>query len=276
MADWLANPQNPLTWRSAANRLWQYHFGRGICDTPGDFGHMGGIPSHPELLDWLAAELRESGGSLKHLHRLICTSAAYRQSSALNAAAAEIDPDNRLLWRMNRARLDADQYRDALLAISGRLDLAAGGPGVSHFKSSPGPQATPSLDYSDFNWESPGAARRSIYRVVWRGIADPFMETLDFPDAALMAPVRGFSVSPLQALALLNNEFVLQQSRHFAARAERAGASTSEQIRAAFRWALLRDPTPEEAADFAALAEKRTLAAVCRLLFNSNEFLFVN
>jgi hypothetical protein len=276
LADWLADPRNPLTWRSIANRVWHFHFGRGLCDTPNDFGHMGGVPSHPELLDWLAANLRDSGGSLKPLHRLIVTSAAYRQSSVHRDEAAKLDPDNRLLWRMNRSRLDADTFRDTVLAVSGRLDLTVGGPGVQHFKSSPGPQSTPVLDYTVFDWDSPGAARRSIYRVVWRGIADPFMDALDFPDMGLLSPVRGFSASPLQSLALLNNEFVLRQSEHFAERVAQSGASTSDQIRTAFRLALLRDPTPEETADFAAVADKHSIPAACRILLNSNEFLFVN
>ena len=276
LADWLADPQNPLTWRSIANRVWHYHFGKGLCDTPSDFGHMGGVPSHPELLDYLAATLRDSGGSLKPLHRLIVTSAAYRQSSAYRAEAAAPDPDNRLLWRMNRTRLDADTFRDTVLAVSGRLDLTAGGPGVAHFKSSPGPQATPVLDYPAFDHDSPGASRRSIYRIVWRGIADPFMETLDFPDMGLLSPVRGFSASPLQSLALLNNEFVLRQSEHLAARLASPGADTAAQIRAAFRLTLLREPTPAELADFTNLAEKHSLPAACRVLLNSNEFLFVN
>ncbi len=276
LADWFADPQNPLTWRSIANRVWHYHFGKGLCDTPSDFGHMGGVPSHPELLDYLAATLRDSGGALKPLHRLIVTSAPYRQSSAYRAEAAAPDPDNRLLWRMNRTRLDADTFRDTVLAVSGRIDLTAGGPGVALFKSSPGPQATPVLDYTTFDRDTAGASRRSIYRIVWRGIADPFMETLDFPDLGLLSPVRAFSASPLQSLALLNNEFVLRQSEHFAARLASPGTTTDAQIRAAFRLALLREPTPGELADFTALADKHTLPAACRVLLNSNEFLFVN
>ena len=276
LADWIADPQNPLTWRSVSNRVWHYHFGRGLCDTPSDFGHMGGVPSHPELLDWLAAQLRDSGGALKPLHRLIVTSATYRQSSAHCSEPAALDPDNRLLWRMNRPRLDADTFRDTVLAVSGRLDLTACGPGVSHFKSSPGPQSTPVLDYAVFDWDSPGATRRSIYRVVWRGIADPFMETLDFPDMGLLSPVRGFSASPLQSLALLNNEFVLRLSEHLAARVAQSGTGTAEHVREAFRLALLREPTQEELADFTAIADQHTLPAACRVLLNSNEFLFVN
>src|SRR5207302_1772548 len=116
LADWLADPDNPLTGRSIVNRLWHYHFGRGLCDTPSDFGRMGGKPSHPELLDWLAAELRDNKGSLKKLHRLIVTGSTYRQSVALRDDAAKVDVDNRLLWRMNRQRLDAESYCDAVLA----------------------------------------------------------------------------------------------------------------------------------------------------------------
>lgn len=276
LADWFADEKNPLTWRSAANRVWQYHFGRGLCDTPSDFGRMGGVPSHPELLDWLAIELREHGGSIKHLHRLICTSETYRQKSDHNQKATAIDPDNRLLWRMNSQRLDADGYRDAVLAVSGRLDLTTGGPGVPHFNASGAIQNTPTLDYGAFDWSAPGANRRSIYRIVWRGIPDPFMETLDFPDSSLLAPTRSFSASALQALSLLNNEFVLHHSDHFAKRIASSSKTTREQIRAAFRFVLLREPTKAEYSEFGAIAQRHGLAAVGRVLFNSNEFLFVN
>ncbi len=277
LADWLADERNPLTWRSVVNRVWHYHFGRGLCDTPNDFGKMGGAPSHPELLDWLAVWFRDDAkGSLKQLHKLIVTSATYRQSSAANAEATAIDPDNRLLWRMNRVRLDADSVRDSVLAASGRLDLTAGGPGVAHFTSKPGAQSTPILNYDNFDWDSAGAYRRSIYRVVWRGIADPFMDALDFPDMGLLSPVRGFSASPLQSLALFNNEFVLRHCEHFAARLEPMGASPAERIRAAFRIALQREPTATELADFAAVAAQSGLPSVARVLFNSSEFLFPN
>ena len=137
LAHWLSDRKNPLTWRSIVNRVWQHHFGRGIVDTPSDFGRMGSLPSHPELLDWLACELRDNGMSLKRLHRLIVTSATYRQRVAGNVAAEKIDVDNRLLWRMNRSRLDAESLRDAILAISGRLDLTLGGPSVSQSRARP-------------------------------------------------------------------------------------------------------------------------------------------
>ena len=276
LADWIVDDRNPLTWRSIVNRVWHYHFGRGLCDTPGDFGKMGGTPSHPELLDWLAVWFRDDAkGSLKALHKLIVTSATYRQSSAPNAEASAIDPDNRLLWRMNRSRLDADSIRDSVLAISGQLDLAMGGPGIPHFTSKPGPQTTPTLNYENFDWNTPGAARRSIYRVVWRGIADPFMDAIDFPDLALLSPVRSFSASPLQSLALFNNEFVLHHCGRFAARLEGSGGM-EQRIAAAFRLVYQRDATAEEVADFTALANKHGLPAALRVLFNSNEFLFLN
>jgi hypothetical protein len=278
LADWLADARNPLTWRSIANRVWYHHFGCGLCDTPSDLGCMGGAPSHPELLDWLAARLRASGGSLKEMHRLICTSAVYRQSSSACAAAAAVDPDNRLLWRMNRRRLDAEGLRDTVLAVCGRLELRTGGPGVAQFRLKPGANPnnnTPTVDYSAFDWDSPGATRRSIYRVVWRGAPDPFMSTIDFPDTALLAPVRGVSTSPLQALSLLNNDFVLRQCEHFATRLERLGATPDDCVRAAFRLVLLREPTDSERSDFVALSARHSLAAVGRVLLNSNEFLFV-
>jgi mono/diheme cytochrome c family protein len=268
LADWLADEKNPLTWRSIANRVWHYHFGRGLCDTPNDFGRMGGTPSHPELLDWLACELRDHGGSLKHLHRLIVTSAAYRQSSAHRDDAVLLDADNRLLWRMNRLRLDADSYRDFVLATSDRLDPALGGPSVRQFVTGPPVQLTPTLNYEAYDWSALPKHRRSIYRFVWRGVPDPFMDALDFPDLGMLAPARGFSASALQSLALYNNRFVL----HFSGELGKQLTTPEEAVRRV----LLREPTTEEVRQFGAYAQKNGLAALCRVLLNSNEFLFVN
>jgi hypothetical protein len=277
LAAWLSDPSNPLTWRSVVNRVWHHHFGTGLSDTPSDFGRMGGIPSHPELLDWLAVWFRDDArGSLKELHRLLVTSAAYRQGSATDPAASAVDPDNRLLWRMNRPRMDADTYRDSVLAVSGRLDFTMGGPSVALFTSKPGPQTTPVLNYDDFDRNAPGMSRRSIYRLVWRAIADPFLDALDFPDLGLLAPVRSTSVSPLQALALFNNGFVLHSSEQFALRLEKMGGTREGQIRAAFAHCHQRAPSASELARFRALAGEHGLAAVCRVLFNSNEFLFID
>ena len=268
LADWIADDKNPLTWRSIANRVWHYHFGRGICDTPSDFGRMGGVPSHPELLDWLACELRDSGGSLKHLHRLIVTSAAYRQSSEHREEDAKLDGDNRLLWRMNRLRLDADSYRDFVLAAADRLDLTLGGPSERQFITGPPVQLTPTLDYAAYDWSALPKHRRSIYRFVWRGVPDPFMDTLDFPDLGLLAPSRSFSASSLQSLALYNNSSVLHLSSELAKQITTPAD--------AIRRILLREPTANELRDFTTYAQKNGLAALCRVLINSNEFLFVN
>jgi hypothetical protein len=268
LADWLADEKNPLTWRSIANRVWHYHFGRGLCDTPNDFGRMGGTPSHPELLDWLACELRNHGGSLKHLHRLIVTSAAYRQSSAHRDDAVLLDADNRLLWRMNRLRLDADSYRDFVLATSDSLDPALGGPSVRQFVTGPPVQLTPTLNYEAYDWAALPKHRRSIYRFVWRGVPDPFMDALDFPDLGMLAPARGFSASALQSLALYNNRFVL----HFSGELGKQLTTPEEAVRRV----LLREPNAEEKTNFTTFAQKNGLAALCRVLLNSNEFLFVD
>lgn len=274
LADWLAHRDNPLTWRSVVNRVWHYHFGRGLVDTPNDFGRMGSEPTHPQLLDWLAVWFRdEAKGSLKQLHRLILNSETWKQSSV--GAAHPNDADNRLLWRMNRMRMDAEVYRDSALRMAGRLDLTMGGAGIEQFKKSKGPQATPALDYGAYDWESPEAKRRSIYRVVWRGIPDPFMEAMDFPDLGLLAPKRGRSLSALQSLSLYNNDFVMHASGWLAARIEREHDSADARIDRAVQLAWLRSATPDERAAFAIYAKRHGLAALCRVLLNSNEFVFV-
>ena len=284
LADWLAARDNPLTWRSIVNRVWSHHFGRGLCDTPNDFGRMGGVPSHPELLDWLAVWFRdEAGGSLKQLHRLIVMSKTYqRQTNSVELLEGDfpspqsVDADNRLLWRWNRQRLDAESFRDAVLQISGRLDLTMGGPGIQQFTMTTGSQLTPKLHYDAFDWNSSAAARRSIYRVVWRGIADPFMESLDFPDMGQLAPQRGDSVSSLQALTFYNNDFVLHHCQVLADRISAQQTMPDAQVAEAFQRILLRQPGDDERLMFVAYAEKHGLAAMCRVLFNSNEFLFVD
>ena len=278
LAAWLTDPANPLTWRSIVNRVWHFHFGRGICDTPGDFGRMGSLPTHPHLLDWLAARFRDTGGSLKDLHRLICSSRTYRQAAVDSAEALRLDPDNRLLSRGSRHRLDADSLRDAILAVSGQLDLTMGGAGDQHFSQTPGPQLTPVLDYSTVDWAVAGMQRRSIYRVVWRGIPDPFFEAFDFPDLGLLVSKRGESVSPLQSLTLRNNRFVLHHAVAMARDLETSSSATTveRQIEEAVRRVWLREPSAEEAAALHELATQHGMPAVCRLLLNSNEFLFVD
>jgi mono/diheme cytochrome c family protein len=275
LADWLAHRDNPLTWRSIVNRVWQYHFGKGLCNTPNDFGRMGSEPSNVALLDWLAVWFRdEAKGSLKELHRLILTSETWKQSSQIRVK--NDDSQNLYLWRMNRTRMDAETFRDSVLKIAGRLDLTMGGPGVEQFVKTQGPQTTPTLDYSAFDWNASAKHRRSIYRVVWRGIPDPFMEQLDFPDLGILAPKRGFSVSPLQSLSLYNNDFVLHSSEWIAQRIQQEQRDLNGQVTAAVQWFWLRPPNDEEQEIFVTHAEKHGLAAFCRVLMNSNEFLFVD
>jgi len=275
LANWIADANNPLTWRSVANRVWHYHFGQGICDTPSDFGKMGGNPSHPELLDWLACELRDHGGSLKHLHRLILTSHAYKQSSEVNSKGMELDSQNRFLWRQNNQRMDADTYRDGLIAIAGKMDWKMGGPSIRYFREGKPVQSTPTLDYQVFDWGSMPLHRRSIYRFVWRGIPDPFMEALDFPDLGLLTPRRESSSSALQALALYNNKFVLHFSSELARDVEQSMNTLEDRITAVTQRVLLRKPTARELQTFRDYVTRHGLAALCRVLFNTNEFLFV-
>lgn len=275
LARWVSSPKNPLTWRSITNRVWHYHFGRGIVATPDDFGRMGSRPTHPELLDWLTTYLLENGGSLKKLHRLIVTSATYQQSVRHHPGFAKVDADNHFLWRMNRTKLDGESVRDAVLAISGKLDLTMGGPSVKLFVQGPGIHRTPKVEYDKFDPDSPGAHRRSVYRFIFRTVPDPFLDALDCPDASQFTPVRASSLSPQQALALLNDPFITRMSEHFAKRVSKEGA-IEDQVRRAFELALGRLPTDRETRLLADHAGKHGMENTCRLLFNLNEFVFVN
>ena len=276
LARWLTRPDNPLTWRSIVNRVWQQHFGRGLVDTPNDFGVMGSKPTHPELLDWLAGTFRDQGGSLKQLHRLLVTSAVYRQASRHLPAHAARDGDNRYLWRMPRTRLEAEQVRDAILLLSGRLDRTMGGPSDQQFGLKPGLHVTPIVEYGTFAWDRPQGHRRSVYRFLFRTLPDPFMDCLDCADASQWTPTRNVSVTAPQALSLLNNEFILVHSQALARQVEKATPERGPQITLACKQVWGRTPTGEEAAEMAAYVHRHGLANLCRLLFNSNEFLFVN
>jgi hypothetical protein len=231
---------------------------------------------HPELLDWLTVTFQEQGGSLKFLHRLLVTSSTYRQLSQTNARFAEIDGDNRYLWRMNRMRLDAESIRDAVLAISGKLDPLMGGPSVKQFIQTPGIHVTPMVDYLHFDVDSRENFRRSVYRFIFRTLPDPFMETLDCADASQLTPVRSTSVTALQALTMLNNRFVVRQSEHIAARLENLSHELDGQIREAYDLILGRPATPREVELVSEYARRHGLANAVRMLLNSNEFMFVN
>lgn len=282
LARWLTDDRNALLWRNIVNRVWHYHFGRGLCDTPNDFGKMGGTPSHPELLDWLAVWFRdEAHGSLKALHRLIVTSATYRQSVTHREDAMSVDADNRLLWRMNRPRLTAEQVRDSLLQMSGQLDLTMGGPAAVQFVQRgkatfmPDGGAPAFLDYEAFPPDAPENRRRAIYRFLFRTVADPLMDALDAPDGGALTPVRSQSTTALQAFALLNNAFVIRQCEHIAARVEK-DAPANAAISRTFQRLLQREPQASELTRFTAYAQAHGLANAVHIIINSNEFLHLD
>jgi mono/diheme cytochrome c family protein len=280
LANWIVDSRNPLTWRSIVNRVWQYHFGKGIVETPNDFGHMGANPTHPELLDWLAAEFRDGGESikspqsLKTLHRLIVTSATYRQTSADNPEMAKIDAANQYLWRMNRQKLEAEAIHDSFLQAAGKLDLTMGGPGYRDFGFED--DHSPRYKYGDFNPDDPKTQRRAIYRLIVRSVPNPFMETLDCADPSQIVPKRNETLTALQALALMNNKFTLRMAEHLADRVTPMGKSDEDRAAAAFRLAIGRAPTESERKTLGEVAAKDGLANACRVIFNLNEFTFVD
>ena len=274
LAHWLSDPTNVLVRRSIVNRVWYYHFGQGIVDSPNDFGRMGSEPSHAELLDWLAGWFLDHGQSLKALHRLIVTSAVYRQVSSSEPAAAAIDGNNRLLWRMNRMRLDAESVRDAMLAVGGKLDLTMGGPSVQQFFFKD--DHSPVYDYGRFDVESPANFRRSIYRFIVRSVPDPLMDSLDCADPSILTPKRNTTLTAIQALALYNNRFVLAQAEHLAQRLSKIDADPARQIAAAYRLCLGRSPTAAESEALVGHASRFGLASACRVILNTSEFVFVD
>ncbi|RMG33405.1 MAG: DUF1553 domain-containing protein [Planctomycetota bacterium] len=291
LARWLTQPEHPLTARVIVNRLWQYHFGRGLVETSGDFGHLGTPPSHPELLDWLTRRFVEHGWSLKWLHRQILCSMTYRQSSRHPHAelAVRVDPDNRLLWHFAVRRLEAEPVRDTLLWVAGRLDDTMFGPSVDARQP-----------------------RRSVYTKVIRNTRDPLLDAFDQADGLNSVARRNVTTTPAQALLMLNGRWLLERAGEFAARVEADGGRIADgagdqasawraAVRASFRLALQREPTAEEV-EFAVGYLRRTLQLLrdkrppagpsasdpewsgpwraaltdwCHVLLNSNEFLYV-
>ncbi len=270
LANWIADSANPLTARVIVNRLWHYHFGTGLVDTPSDFGINGSRPTHPELLDFLANELVTHGWSLKHIHRLILLSNAYRQSSAANADAMKVDAGSRLLWRFPPRRVEAEVLRDSMLSVTGRLDLTMGGPGFDLFE----PNENYVKVYATRAQYGPAEFRRMVYQSKPRTMLDDFFGTFDCPDAGQPAPKRTSSTTPLQALNLLNSSFALQQAEFLAERLRKdAGEKADTQVCRAFALMFNRAPSPDEIADSTALIAQHGLAAFCRALFNTNEFI---
>jgi Protein of unknown function (DUF1549)/Protein of unknown function (DUF1553) len=296
LARWVASPDNPLTARVMVNRVWQHHFGRGIVATPNDFGVMGEAPTHPELLDWLAARFVADGWRLKPLHRLLVLSNTYRESSSLGAREDASGNDRRLslFGRRTQPRLEAEAVRDSILAVSSRLNARRGGPSVYPLL----PRAVldgQSMPGDGWGHSDPAeAARRSIYVYSKRAIAPPELELLDTPDTTSPCEQRTISTTAPQALTFLNGAFTQEQSAYFADRLSReAGAEAAERIRLAFALALCRPPRAEELAlalDFLKRQERRiaaeakgktpgdaaarALADFCLVLLNANEFVY--
>lgn len=269
LAEWIVHPENVLTWRSIVNRVWQYHFGHGLVDTPNDFGRAGSLPTHPRLLDWLAATFRDSG-SLKDLHRMIVSSATYRQASQYHAQNAAIDGNNQFLWRMNIRKLDAESVHDSILSMSGKLDLTMGGPGYEAFNYTH--DHSPRYDF--LGKDGPEVWRRSIYRFIVRSVPDPYFEALDCADPSMSTPVRIETLTAPQALAMLNDAFVLNHARHTAERF--AGEALKQPITEMHESALGRLPSESELITLTQFTEQHGLAGLARLLFNTNEFIFVD
>ncbi len=273
LADWIASDRNPLTARVIVNRVWYLHFGTGLVNTPSDFGVNGDRPSHPELLDWLAVSFMENGWSLKWLHRQIVSSRAYQQGSAQVAEAFAIDADNRLYWRMPLKRMDAEMIRDSVLFHAGNLDLqTSGGPPFAlHKKGDAG-----SYIYKALSNDGPAVWRRAVYRFSVRGGERIMMDSFDCPDPAVATPQRSVSNTPVQALTLLNNDFVLSQSGAIARRVEReAGSSTSAQIKHIYQLLFGRTPSDKEQTLGASFIKNNSLGLYARALLNSNEYLYV-
>jgi hypothetical protein len=260
--------------------------GRGIVATPNDLGRMGQLPSHPDLLDWLAVEFRDNGQSIKSLHRLIVTSAVYRQASGLAADAGtdartmverglEIDGGNVYLWRMDRRRLEAEEIRDAVLSVSGNLRNSMGGPGYYLFNLER-TDHSPHYEYHKFDPTDTASHRRSIYRFIVRSQPDPFMTALDCADSSQSTPRRTETMTSLQALALLNNPFTLVMATRFAERLEMLADSPNGQIELAVRRVLGRAPSEDELQSMRQYAADHGLANLCRLLFNLSEFVYID
>jgi mono/diheme cytochrome c family protein len=271
LAEWIANANNPLFARVIVNRIWSHHFGVGIVENPNDFGANGGAPSHEDLLDRLAGELIESGWSLKKLHRSIVLSATYRQSSAFRPAAAAKDAGNRLLWRFSPRRLEGEAVRDAMLAVSGKLNRQFGGPSFRPFTvKNPGGSY---VKYEPRDSDEPDLQRRSVYRMNVNTGGDPMLESLDCPVPSVKTPKRPSTTTPLQALSLMNNPFSVRLSKAFAARVASEAAGVDARIVRAFALALGRAPGKAELESSRALVNEQNLDAFCWGLFNASEFL---
>jgi hypothetical protein len=274
LAEWITHPDNPLFARVIVNRVWHHHFGIGLVDTPNDLGFNGGRPSHPQLLDWLALRLQQDGYRLKSLHRLIVNSAAYRQASLSRPESLKIDQDNRLLWRRSPQRLEAEALRDAMLCVAGKLNHAGGGPGFRDYKEV---NRSGTWSYLTADFAGPEFERRSIYRTLVRGGRGGLLDAFDCPDPSTTTPKRTVTTTPLQALALFNNSLVLRMSEAFAERLQReAGDDPADQVSLATQLAYGRAAESAEKELMVDIVKRHGPATLARVLFNSNEFLYVD
>ncbi len=270
-AEWIVRRDHPLTARVISNRVWQFHFGIGLVDTPSDFGANGTQPTHPELLDWLASHLMEQDWSLKQLHRLLLTSNTWQQSSTPHQLGLSTDAQSRLLWRFPPRRLEAEPIRDCLLSASGNLDLSSGGPGFSAFEVELENvrHYFPKKQYGPADW------RRMVYMTKVRQEKDSVFGVFDCPDASQVTPKRSRSTTPLQALNLLNSRFVLQQAELFAERLSRDQSSVAAQVQLAYQICFGRDCSTQEQAEATAFIEQHGLVQFTRAVLNANEFVFI-
>ncbi len=277
LAEWLTSPEHPLFARVMVNRLWQGHFGSGIVATPNDFGRQGDAPTHPELLDWLAAEFAARGYSMKAMHRLMMLSGSYRMSSLPDEANAKIDPRNTYLWRMNRRRMEGEAVRDAVLAVSGQLNLKMHGPAVAVPLSNEELGGMRDLGQWAVSGDPADHTRRSVYLYVKRSFRLPMLETFDAPDASASCARRESSTVAPQALAMMNSEFVNQQADRLAERLKKEHPDNPEAwVDAGWRLTVGRAPTAEEKGRALAFLNRNNLARLCLMWFNLNEFLYVD
>ena len=272
LARWLFAAGNPLTPRVLANRVWQYHFGRGIVDTPSDFGFMGAKPSHPELLDWISDQLKQHDWRLKPLHRQIMQSQAYRQAATANPQAREIDAGDRLLWRFPPRRLSSEEIRDTMLLLAGALNFKMGGAGFRLYDYLVDNVST----YLPLDKHGPETYRRSVYHQNVRAMHADLISDFDGPQCAFSTPRRSNTTTPLQALALWNHSFTLDMARQFALRLTEEVSGSDAQIERAFQIAFSRNPEAKEKLAAETLVAQHGLPAFCRALLNTNELIYID
>ncbi len=273
LADWITSPRNALFARVIVNRVWHYHFGQGFITTPSDFGFNGGRPSHPHLFEWLTSRFVQDKYQLKPLHRRIVLSSAYRQGSQPNADGLAVDADNRLLWRITPRRAEAEVVRDSILLVAGQLNPQRGGPGFEDVSTIPNNGTN---YYQAADRDDPALHRRTVYRFTPRGGRTAILDTFDCPDPSTAAPTRNVTTTPLQALSLLNNSFVLRMATRMAQRVSKeTGNDIGQQVTRAWQLAIQRGPSPRERRLSSELVRQHGLEALCRGLFNVNEFVII-